>query len=119
MKTIRAAQNLQALGYKPKQTFSIVAKNSDNVAPVIFASIAIGCTVSCLDPTFEKDELKNLLERTQPGLMFCDVACYDRLKESLKELGIAVKLFTFDGTILDSDPVERLFEETYKENQFM
>lgn len=33
MQTIRVAQNLQTIGYKPSQVFGIIAKNYHNIAP--------------------------------------------------------------------------------------
>lgn len=38
-KSIRIAQNLQIRGYKPKQVFGIIAKNSHHVAPGNFCTI--------------------------------------------------------------------------------
>lgn len=119
MKTIRAAQNLQTLGYESGKVIGIIAKNSDNVAPIFFASIALGCPVNCLDPSFEKVEFMSSLQRTKPELVFCDVECYDRVHECLMELGVTAKFFTFNGTVDQSEPVERVFAETHKENQFM
>lgn len=119
MKSIRAAQNLQSLGFKPKQVFGIIAKNSHHVSPVIIASIAIGCPVNALDPSFGRTELIHMLKLTRPVLMFCDVACYDLLNKCLVELQIEARIFTFGGSMGDSEPVENLFRETQKEHQFM
>lgn len=91
IKTVRAAQNLQAHGYQPKQVVGFMVKNSDFVAPIFFASIAIGCPISPLDPSFKKPELIHLLNITKPVLIFCDVTCYDLLNECLTELGNAAK----------------------------
>lgn len=119
IKTIRAAQNLQALKYEQKQVFAIIARNSHDLAPIVFASIAIGCPVNALDPSFGKTELIHMLNLMKPVLIFCDTDCYELIHECLTELGNAAKIFTFGEVVGRSEPVESLFEETFKEDQFM
>lgn len=116
---IRAAQNLQKRGYTPKQVFGFICKNSHNVAPIIFASISVGCPANTLDPSFGKTELIHMLKTTKPVLMFSDLECYDLIKECLTELGKDTKIFTFGGSKGDSEPVENLFAETHEEDSFM
>lgn len=117
-KTVRAAQNLQALGYQPKQVFGLMGRNTSFVAPIIIASIAIGCPVNTIDPSFSKAELLHMLRITKPALMFCDKECYKLLTNCLNELNIQLKIFTFAGVEGESEPVENLFQETLKENDF-
>lgn len=119
IKTIRAAQNLQALGFVRDQVFGILARNSHDLAPIVFASIAIGCPVQTLDPSFGRTELVHILKLTEPVLMFCDIDCYELLNQCLIELGIAAKLYTIGGTKGRSELVESLFKVTHKEDQFM
>lgn len=119
IKTIRAAQNLQARGYKQKQVFGMIAANSNYVAPIFFASISNGCVINPLDSSFGKAEIIHMLSITKPVLMFCDIACYDLLNECLTELGNKAKVLTIGGQKGQSEPVENLFVETGKENEFM
>lgn len=51
-------------------------------------------------------------------MIFCDVKAYDLLIDCLKEMDISAKIFTFNGTKGDSEPVENLFEETGREADF-
>ncbi|XP_031621711.1 4-coumarate--CoA ligase-like 7 [Contarinia nasturtii] len=119
MKTIRAAQNLQKRGYHSKEVFGIVAKNSHHLAPIVFASLAIGSAVNSLDPSFGKTELLHMLKIITPTLIFCDVESYDLLKECLVELKNDAKIFTFGGSTDDSEQVENLFVETHNEAEFV
>lgn len=118
-KTIRAAQNLEAMGYKKGQVFGLVAGNSHNVAPITIASIAIGCVVNPLAPCFGKTELIHMFKVTKPVLLFCDIDCYGLINECLDELKKDVRIFTFGGSFGRSKPVEDLFKETQKEHLFM
>lgn len=118
IKAIRAAQNLQTRGYQPKQVVGIIARNSHHVAPVYFASLAIGCPVNAFDPSFGKAEIIHMLSTIKPVLMFSDVACYDLLAECLTDLRNDAKIFTFGGQRGQSEPVENLFQETHNESKF-
>lgn len=119
METIRAAQNLQTRGYNQKQVFGIIAANSHHVAPVFFASIAIGSPIVAFDPSFGKAEIIHMLTITKPVIMFCDAICYEILSECLAELGNKAKVFTIGGQKGKSESIENLFKETGKEHEFM
>lgn len=51
-----------------------------------------------------------MFEMTQPSLVFCDITVFDLVAECLKDLGNDAKVFTFNGTKGDSDPMESLFD---------
>lgn len=87
---------------------------------VVFASISIGCPVNTLDPSFGKTQLMHMLKTTKPVLMFCDVDCYDLVKECRAELekDFKFEILTVGGSKGDSDPIENLFTETGREDEF-
>lgn len=89
------------------------------MAPIIFASLYLGCPVNTLDPSFGKNEMTHMLSNTKPCLIFCDTNVYDVVMESLNELGNSAEIITFGGQIGDSKPVEELFEENGDENAFL
>lgn len=119
IKTIRAAQNLQNRGYKPKQTFVLLSRNEHNVAPIVFASIAIGCPLNCLDASFSKTELIHMLKTTTPAVVFCQPSCYELLVHCLEEISNPAKVFVFGEHHSGCETVENLFHETQKEHEFM
>lgn len=92
--------------------------NNSNVAPIAFASIAIGCAICPFDTTLEKSRLLELLKITKPVLMFSDVKSCAVLKECLTELGNKANIFVFEGAQSQFDHVDDLFKKTHNENQF-
>lgn len=118
MKTIRVAQNLQVRGYQQNQVFGLLVGNHTNVAPIVFATISIGCTICPLDPALRKEELFEMLKIIKPVLMFCETKDCEVLSECLMELGNKAKVFVFEDNQGRFDHVEDLFEKTHKENQF-
>lgn len=118
-RTIRAAVSLQKRGYKPKQVFGIIASNSSNLAPIVFASFCIGCPINVLDTSFGKHEITHMLNITKPCLVFCDVDVYDKLVDSLTEVEIRADIITMNGRLKSREYVEDLFVETGLESTFM
>lgn len=118
-KSIRAAQNLQARGYKKDQIIGIIATNSHHLSSIVFAALYMGCPINTLDPTFGKIDMKHMLNTTTPALIFCDANIYDLVKECLAELKNDAKIFTFGEKIGESEPVESLFVDNGDENEFM
>lgn len=96
-----------------------MASNSHHLSPIVFAAFYMGCTISTLDPTFGKVDMKHMLNTTTPKLIFCDANVYDLVKECLRELKNDAHIFTFDGQIGDSEAVEDLFVEYGDEYEFM
>lgn len=118
IKTIRAAQSLRKRGYESNGVHSFIAKNTDNLAPILFASFCVGCSVNALESSFSKDVLIHMLKTMKPVLVFCDVDIYEAVKVCLDELKNNAKIFTFGGSIGDSEAVEVLFSEIEDEKRF-
>lgn len=118
-KTIRAAQNLQKFGFGRNQVIALSARNNHDVSSITFASIAIGCAVNTLSPTFGKTEYLHMLKITKPVVIFCEIDSYQLIRDCLTEIEIMAKIFTFGGSIGQSESVENLFKETHLEDQFM
>lgn len=119
LKAIRAAQNLQQRGYQSKQVIGIMAKNSHHLAPIVFASMAMGCPINAIGLLLMKSDLIHNLKMPEPVVIFCDVDVYDNLAECLKEIGSNPKIFTFGGVRGSSEEVENLFIETGIEDHFL
>lgn len=119
IKTVRAAQNLQKLGFKKNDVFGLIARNSHHVAPIIFASLCVGCPINTLDSGFNKPEMIHMLSTSKPTLVFCDVNVLELVSNCLKELQNDATIYTFGGTSGESTAVEDLFSETHNESDFM
>lgn len=119
IKIIRAVQNLQRLGHNSRGVFGVIARNSHQLAPIVFPSIVLGSPVNGIDPSFGKTEFLHMLKTTRPVLLFCDLDVYELLKECLIESNSNAKIFTFGGSKNGSEDVAALFVETHKEKDFM
>lgn len=116
--TIRAAQNLQARGYGSKQVVGIVARDVPHLIPIVFASLCLGHPMNIMNMTFKADMIR-MLQISEPSLIFCEIERMDLLVECLNELKMKAKIFTFNGTKGDSEPVESLFAKTGNEDAYV
>lgn len=74
LRTIRAAQNLTALGYKPGDMITVIAGYSTNLSPVIFGCFLAGLVVNTIDDRLDAHDMSHLLRLTEPVLVLCDEA---------------------------------------------
>lgn len=117
--TVRAAQNLLQRGFHSRQVFGFIAENSDHLVPMYLASICLACPIVPLHSTLSVNEIRNVLTKTKPSVIFCDTEAHDKLTEALNELKLNAKIFIFGEGINDSEPVENLLIETGKESDFV
>lgn len=63
----------------------------------------------------------HMLKTTKPVLMFCDVDCHVLVKQCLADLENDFKfdIVTVGGSKDDSEPIENLFAETGREEEFL
>lgn len=120
LQTIRIAQNLQKRGYAQlKQVFGIVANNVPHLAAVVFASFCLGCPINATHAAAEKANMLHAFRITQPSVVFCEIGVYDLVRECFGEIGLNVKIFTFNGVKEDSEAFENLLQDTHNEDAFM
>lgn len=119
LKSIRAAQNILKLGYKEGDMIGVIAKNSHNLAPIVFAALSIGCPVNTLDPTFECSDIIHMFSITKPKLVFCDEDNLDRVRESLSSINLTPRIYIFDKVNKDFHSVDDLLVETHEEHTFL
>uniref|UniRef100_A0A182W530 Fe2OG dioxygenase domain-containing protein n=1 Tax=Anopheles minimus TaxID=112268 RepID=A0A182W530_9DIPT len=99
-RSIRFAQFLIARDYRIGDVVVLIARNSDNVAPVVFGCFLAGVTLNTLDPSFGLEEVQHILRLTRPRavvgdsdalVLVCEAAsrmelCFDKAFFLLEEI---------------------------------
>lgn len=119
LKVIRVAQNLLNRGFKPRDVFGFLVENSDDLVPLMVASLCLACPMAPLHPMLSKDEIVRFFLKAKPTVVFCEISGCDQLSDALIELPFSVKVFTFGGQVDGFEPVENLFAETGEEDRFV
>jgi 4-coumarate--CoA ligase len=109
--TIRVAENLQKLGYTSGDMVTILARNGQTLAPVVFGSILRGMPINPLDATFDTGDIAHMFSITHPKLVFCDWDFVGKVEAALKTVGIVAELVTFEKPVAGYKFVEELFAE--------
>lgn len=112
MKTVCAARNLLRRGIKPREAFGFLAEHSDNLVPIMLASICLACPMAPVYPILSTPEVIRFFLKAKPSAVFCDASACAQLAEALQELPFSVQRFTFGGTVDGFEPVENLFIDT-------
>ncbi|XP_055389976.1 uncharacterized protein LOC129618962 [Condylostylus longicornis] len=117
--SIRACQNLQLKGLKQNDVIGFAASNSHYLAPIVFGSFLCGTTLSTLDPSFRKDEIKHIYSFTKPKIIFCDPENYEAMKASNAELNLNASIYLMKGHVEGVEPVDVFLKSTGKESNFI
>lgn len=95
-----------------------MARNSENLAPIVLAALCMGCPVSPMDTSLDKSDVLHSLSLATTNLIFCDADVYDILTECLEELSIDAKIITFGARVGAFEQVEDLFVESELESSY-
>lgn len=98
LRTIKIAQFLQEKGYEQGDVVGIVAANSENVAPLMFACWTLGLTINPLDPAMTEKQVIHMFSKTKPRVIFVDATpqAVDNVMAAVKKAGvkIATRVYT-------------------------
>ncbi|XP_062549528.1 probable 4-coumarate--CoA ligase 1 [Armigeres subalbatus] len=120
LRTIRVAQNLTRMGYVQENIFSMAVRNEENVAPVMFACLALGIPVNTLDASCKRDDLSHMLGTTRSPVVFCDQGTWPEMKAALEMINLQPKVFIFgDKGIEGYSHVDELLVPTGNEDKFV
>lgn len=116
---MRVAKNLQRFGAERGQKLQLFIDNYQEIAPLSFGSIFLGCTVVPIAITSSQAECEYFLNITRPEFAVCHIEFYSALKECFTNLKLNAKIFTVEGQIGDSIPLQSLFESVENESSIM
>ncbi|XP_047991493.1 luciferin 4-monooxygenase-like [Leguminivora glycinivorella] len=96
-RAIRLAQCFRRLGLKPGDVLVLGGKNHLDVHIPYYAALVNGLPLAGVDPQFKYTEIKELFKIVEPKVAFCQNVMYEDYSRAAKDLGLDIKIFTFDG----------------------
>lgn len=60
-RSIHVAENLKEMGFRQGNVFSVISRNNEDVAPVVFGSLFLGATLNTLDVTLDESEYSSVM----------------------------------------------------------
>ncbi|XP_053661561.1 probable 4-coumarate--CoA ligase 1 [Anopheles marshallii] len=120
---IRFAQNLHSIGVRKGDMVTLANANSENLAPLACALLAIGVPFNPLAPSFNEDDMANMLQTTNPKLVFCDADNYEVVRRALLRVVANAEqlppIYVFECARSDVKHAEDLLKETGQEKAFV
>lgn len=98
-RTINIASYLQELNYHHGDVVGIIASNSDDLAPTVFACLTLGLPISSLSPAMSESEMIFVYSNTKPKLIFCDADIVKKVEAVVRELPTDCLLFTLSRKV--------------------
>ncbi|XP_053678597.1 probable 4-coumarate--CoA ligase 1 [Anopheles nili] len=81
-RSVRFAQFLNTAGFRQDEVVALIARNSDNVAPVAFGCFLAGVPLNTLDPAFSVAEVAHVLRLTRPKFVVGDLDAIAVVREA-------------------------------------
>ncbi|EAT45818.1 AAEL002940-PA [Aedes aegypti] len=120
LRSIRVAQNLSAIvGIEKGDMVTIVARNNENVAPIVFGCFMLGTPMNTLDPGFHREDFAHMFESIKPKLVICEGDLVDEMVGAFEMVGIEPELIVFGPRINGYGKVDDLLVETGTEKYFL
>ena len=99
MRTIKMASYLNANSYKQGDVVGFIVKNSENLAPVVFACFALGLPVHVLSPIMDEYEIISMYMKTKPKAIFCDGDVIKTVQAAVNELSNRSFIYTLTSKV--------------------
>uniref|UniRef100_A0A182SQX3 AMP-dependent synthetase/ligase domain-containing protein n=1 Tax=Anopheles maculatus TaxID=74869 RepID=A0A182SQX3_9DIPT len=87
-RSVRFAKFLIASNYRVGDVIVLIARNSDNVAPIVFGCFLAGVTLNTLDPSFGLEEVEHIMRLTRPLAVIGDSDVLVLVGEAAARVGL-------------------------------
>lgn len=92
---------------------------NDDLIPAFVATIYLACPIVPLHSLLSQRDVLNILEKTKPSALFCDVDSYNGIKEILENITWNMEVFIFGEQTDGLEPFKNLLIETGDESSFV
>ncbi|XP_053699103.1 uncharacterized protein LOC128746077 [Sabethes cyaneus] len=120
LKTVRAAQTLEALGYRAGDMAALACTNSESLAPLVLGMLTLGMTTHLMSPSYGLDDLVHMMNITQPKLVICDGGNFETVRKAIQLKGTPeLELYALECESSIVKKAEDLLQETGYEDFFL
>lgn len=109
-RSIKIVHHLIDAGMKQGDVVGIIASNSENLAPVVFACFTLGLPVNTLTPMLVESDITHMYSKTKPKIIFCDSNIISTVQSAIGKMGIDPEIYTFLDKVDGRKFVNDIFE---------
>lgn len=112
VRTIKITSHLIKCGYEQNDVVGIIASNSENLAPVVFACLTLGMPINTLAPVMLESDILQMYSKTRPKVVFCDADIIETLKSAMEKIKLDCEIITLRHKVKGFQFVDELLNET-------
>lgn len=79
---------------KNGQIIGFVTKNTENLAPIVFACFTLGLPINPLSPIMNEMDIVQMFSKTQPAMVFCDADILEVVQKAMDKVNKSTKVVT-------------------------
>uniref|UniRef100_A0A182JVK1 Mediator of RNA polymerase II transcription subunit 24 n=1 Tax=Anopheles christyi TaxID=43041 RepID=A0A182JVK1_9DIPT len=118
--SIRFAQSLTGFcGLSRGDLVTLVARNGEQVAAIVFGCFMAAVPVNTLDPTFRSEDYEHMLRTVEPKAVICDSELVPVLKVAFEAIGITPQLIVIGKRINGYPTVDDFLLPTGLEDRYV
>lgn len=93
-RTLKIASHLMKCNMKQGYVVGVMATNSENLAPVVFACLTLGLPINFLAPVMTISDVVLMFTKTQPKIIFCDANIITTVNSAVDKMKINTTIYT-------------------------
>lgn len=117
-RTLKIAFHLGRSGIKQGDVVGVMATNSENLAPVVFACLALGLPLNFLAPVMVESDIVQMYSKTKPKLIFCDADILSTVQGAVNLMSFEATIYTFVEKVEGFSFVDDLMAVDFDEKSF-
>ncbi|KAG5683130.1 hypothetical protein PVAND_012430 [Polypedilum vanderplanki] len=114
-RTEKFAKYLNSIGLKQGDNVGIVAANTENLAPAVFACFLLGFPINPLAPNAIENDIVHFFSKTKPKLLICDESILKTVQNAVNMMKSNAKIFTVMEDIKNYDSVTKILNRQSEE----
>lgn len=118
LRTMKIATHLMNSGFKQGDVAGVIASNTENLAPTVFACFTLGMPINFLAPTNSVPEAANMYIKTKPKIIFCDANIMETVTTAIEKMTAKPVVYTLIHKVEGYEFVDDLLARDFSENKF-
>lgn len=119
VRIVKVAAHLIEAGMKQGDVVGIIASNSENLAPIVFACFTLGLPINTLALVMIESDIIHMYSKTKPKIIFSDATIISTLQNAIDSMEINPTIYTFINKVEGIKFVDEIFEADYNVDEFV
>jgi 4-coumarate--CoA ligase len=118
-RTMKIVNYLRNAGFKQGDIAGVMAANSENLAPVVFACLTLGMPVNPLATLMTENDVIFMYSKTKPKIIFCDASVVKTVQNAVDKISTKPEIYTLMERVEGYKFVDNLLNVELNEDDFV